>query len=159
VVVWVYVLAGYGIKAVEHKYGLRPAILIAGIILSLNMNKYFIIYPRTLPNHNVPFGRIVADYIDGLPPETKVVLSDCCWGEGGQPEPKAIYYQLTYKGGREDIVTRYPFPKECADIPAQRPLLLILNPKKINLENCLGEKTLINKEVGGEKVFTAWYFN
>lgn len=66
--------------------------LLLGLILLLNGTRYFGAYADGLPNHNVPFGRIIADHLARLPTDTHAFIVGCCWGEHGQPEPKGILY-------------------------------------------------------------------
>jgi hypothetical protein len=65
------------------------------LIASMNIWNYFAVYPNTLPNDNVPFGRTIATYINASFPQIeRVVMVGCCWGERGQPEPDSIRYEL-----------------------------------------------------------------
>ncbi|MBA3946456.1 MAG: glycosyltransferase family 39 protein [Herpetosiphonaceae bacterium] len=68
------------------------ALVVLLIILVLNSYRYFTVYADGLPDHNTPFGRLIADYLDGLPANTHAFIVDCCWGQAGQPEPKGIQY-------------------------------------------------------------------
>ncbi|MCU1361951.1 MAG: conserved rane protein of unknown function [Ilumatobacteraceae bacterium] len=65
------------------------ALLLMTIMVS-NGHRYFVTYADGLPNHNVPFGRIIADYLHDLPDDTQAYTIGCCWGQAGQPEPKGI---------------------------------------------------------------------
>ncbi len=60
------------------------------LIFGANMWRYFGLYVDGLPNHNTAFGRIIAEYIDELPPNTPVYIVGCCWGDYGQPEPDGV---------------------------------------------------------------------
>jgi hypothetical protein len=93
----------------------------------LNLHKYFIEYPKTLPNHNVAYGAILASYIDTLPKTTHVYLSGCCWGQWGQPEPKGIYYQLKYPERKRDILGS--FVSSCDQIDHSVTGVIIEPPK------------------------------
>lgn len=68
-------------------------VCLAGI-LYINADRYFRIYADGLPNHNTPFGRVIAEYIDGLPAGAETYMFGCCWGEWSQPEPRGVLYAL-----------------------------------------------------------------
>ena len=69
-------------------------VVVLGWILALNTQRYFITYAAGLPDHNTPFGRIIAEYIDSLPRDTQVLVAGCCWSVDAQPEPKSILYTM-----------------------------------------------------------------
>lgn len=78
----------------------RQLIMLVGvttmsIITVMNWKQVFIDYSQSLPNHNVPFGRIIAETINQLPVGTDAILIGCCWGDWGQPEPDGIRFRLT----------------------------------------------------------------
>lgn len=79
-----------------------------------------------LPDRNSPYGRIVSEYIDSLPGETDVHLTECCWGEWGQPEPKAVYYQLRRPEGRGHLISTGAI--DCTEIDRSRDTVLIGPP-------------------------------
>ena len=62
-----------------------------GAILLLNTQRYFQTYIAGLPYDNTPMGRIIATYVDSLPPDTQIYMIGCCW-EYAMPEPKSIQY-------------------------------------------------------------------
>jgi hypothetical protein len=114
-------------------------------IATLNLSSYFIDYPRTLPDFNSPFGKIIATYIDSLPRDTTVSLSACCWGAWGQPEPNGVYYVLAKKAGRENLI-QHPFITECNMIDRHKPSVVILDPRDIALQQKL--KSCDPKSIG-----------
>lgn len=73
-----------------------------------NLNAYFVRYVRGLPDHNSAPGTFIARYIDEhVPVDTAVYFGSCCWGAWGQPEPKAVYYNLLQKrvdGGQRAVI-------------------------------------------------------
>jgi hypothetical protein len=69
------------------------AVGVLGIILALNIQRYFVEFISGLPYANTPVARIIKNYVDSLPPETNVYLYHCCW-ESGMPEPKSIRYEM-----------------------------------------------------------------
>jgi hypothetical protein len=60
------------------------------VIFILNFYNYFIIYPRTLPNGNTPFDKIIVNTIDTYPASTKVIIVGSGWGQYSQPEVAGI---------------------------------------------------------------------
>jgi hypothetical protein len=68
------------------------AVLLAAILL-LNVQRYFQEYIGGLPYQNTPIGRLVASYLDTLPPETNIYLIGCCW-QDSMPEPNGIIYAM-----------------------------------------------------------------
>jgi hypothetical protein len=74
---------------------LGPAVggVLLGAILLLNAQRYFQTYIGGLPYQNTPVGRIIATYLDSLPPDTQIYLVGCCW-EYAMPEPKSIQYTM-----------------------------------------------------------------
>jgi hypothetical protein len=67
-------------------------VLLAAILL-LNIQRYFRDYIAGLPYQNTPIGRIVATYLDALPPETQIYMVGCCW-EHSLPEPLSVQYVM-----------------------------------------------------------------
>jgi 4-amino-4-deoxy-L-arabinose transferase-like glycosyltransferase len=74
---------------------LGPAVagVLLGAILLLNAQRYFQTYIAGLPYQNTPVGRIIATYLDALPPDTQIYLVGCCW-EYAMPEPLSIKYTM-----------------------------------------------------------------
>jgi hypothetical protein len=50
-----------------------------------------------LPDHNTPYGKIIAETVDDLPSSVSAIVYSCCWGEWGQPEPKGIEYVVRHQ--------------------------------------------------------------
>ncbi len=93
-----YLLAASGLWWLWSLLGRRWAAALLGValltILAANADRYFRLYAAGLPDGNTPFGRIIAEYIDSLPPGVEVYMFGCCWGEWSQPEPKGVQYVL-----------------------------------------------------------------
>jgi hypothetical protein len=99
---FVYILVTSGLwwmlsrlqKVVTSKW-ITPTIAVGvlGIVLALNIQRYFVEFISGLPYANTPVARIIKNYVDSLPPETNVYLYHCCW-ESGMPEPKSIRYEM-----------------------------------------------------------------
>lgn len=132
-------------------------VLILVIILGINLHKYFFLYSPGLPNKNTPFGKIIAEYIDTLPITTNVRLTSCCWGDWGQPEPKAIYYVLKHQDRREDIIHK-PFLTSCEEVRQVEDTLIIFNPYDVGaietFKQCFPQGRLMEHRVNAEDVFT-----
>lgn len=71
------------------------AILLFTGVAYLNLHRYWVIYPRTLPNKNIPFAEIIASNVSRISEKTPVFLYGCCWGEWGQVEPGAFEFLAT----------------------------------------------------------------
>jgi hypothetical protein len=97
----VAVVTGMGIECLmryikHHAWRLAIGIMVLGWIGMLNFRLYFQTYPTTLPNENTPYGKIIADFVstDRWVSTVVVLVDGCCWGEWGQPEPRAIKYRM-----------------------------------------------------------------
>lgn len=94
-------------------------------LVGYNMDLYFIRYSDGLPNNSTAPGKEIARYIDAsVSPDVNVYFASCCWGEWGEPEPKAIAYVLRKKRSRvfSDHVL------ESCDEITTRPALLVSRP-------------------------------
>ena len=108
-----------------HKATLKK-ILFAGVygvlligILILNFYNYFIVYPRTLPNGNTPFDKIIAQAIDKTSPTTKIIIIGAGWGQYAQPEVAGI-----------PIVQKTMHPEFFVDTPDQTQQILCQSKTK-----------------------------
>ncbi len=149
------------LKSYFKKITVQFFLLLFFSISYLNLNKYFVIYPTGLPDKNVPFGKIIAKYIDSLPNDTKVHLTSCCWGHWGQPEPKGIFYVLNNKVGRKNIVSD-KFITSCPSAHSNKSTLFIFNPTDqvmINkFKNCFPKGIFFEYiDNYGQKVFSSLY--
>jgi hypothetical protein len=134
------------------------ALGLIGIIIVVNGYHYFGAYTWGLPNYNQPWGWEIAKYIDSLPAKTVVKLTDCCWGEWGQPEPKGIYYVLQNQAGRHNIVTDYPFVSRCEELAGRNNYVLIFRPDNSRLidrfRGCYPEAPVqLHRDALGQTVF------
>ncbi|NJP05796.1 MAG: hypothetical protein HC837_09345 [Chloroflexaceae bacterium] len=113
---------------------IAPAVLVLLLlsILGLNMQRYFWVYANGLPNHNTPFGGLIADYIDALPDDTHAYLLGCCWGEWGQPEPKGVVYEVA----DPQQVTLLDLKETTCDavFTAERPSVVIWRPDDTDID-------------------------
>jgi hypothetical protein len=89
------------------------------VIFVLNFYNYFIVYPRTLPNGNTPFDRIIAQAIDATTPTTKIIIIGAGWGQYAQPEVTGI-----------PIVQKTEHPEFFVQTPAQAQLTLCQSKTK-----------------------------
>lgn len=95
-------------------------------------------YPRTLPDHNVPFAETISAYLnDSSVPVDHVLMVACCWGQEGQPEPDGIRF------GLQDPSPFSYIPQKDIAVNAVKlytqagSLLLILNPNDLTLQDRL----------------------
>ncbi len=130
---FVMVLVGSGVRAlferVPNAYRRWRTIGIGILLISvigLNGYKYFIQYPQGLPNHNIPTARLIAQFVDTIPQSVPVYWSDCCWEDHGQPEPKAVYYQLHTTYGRNNLLAAENLA--CRDIERKHGAYVIGRP-------------------------------
>ncbi len=121
------------------------------------MNKNLTVLIQTLKN--TP--KIISNYIDGLPKGTKVMLTSCCWGEWGQPEPKAILYSLKSAKEREIQISECVEEAKCDCKKDSRNIIYIFNPNdylKINkFRKCYPDNDVVTYEEKGQKVFSVLY--
>lgn len=99
-------IAGYGLWStilyvkpwVKHRWMLgrrwNNAMIIAIFLLvgSINVYRYWFIYPKTLPDHNVPFAEVISAHAAQMNADIPVIVYGCCWGQWGQPEPGAFAF-------------------------------------------------------------------
>lgn len=103
----VFAISAHAINSFHLR--LPKLLFILFCIAFINIFNYFFVYPRTLPNGNIPFGKTIAEYIDkNYPASLPVVLSSCCWGDWGQPEPYAIFYR--FSSSRPYYYDTFPAP-------------------------------------------------
>ena len=156
----VFLLVGLGLSVVFRYFKTVGIIAVMGLIAWINLTAYFFDYPKGLPQNNSPYGRIIAEYIDSLPPQTHIYLTDCCWGAWGIPEPKSIYYQLKNQNGRDGIYND-PFIKTCEEV-TQKPALIVFRPtdaeKMQSFEECFPqERGVLHKDSFGQNVFASLF--
>jgi hypothetical protein len=113
-------------------------------IVGINAYRYFVLYEQGLPDHNTPFGQVIADYLDGQPAEMRAYVLGCCWGEWEQPHPKGIQYAL-----RVPRELSFPDPKApaCEALAsARRPAVVVWSPANTSLGaqlvSCLGARRI-----------------
>lgn len=119
-----------------------------------NLSNYFFRWVYGLPNHNIPYTRIIATYIDSLPENTIVHLASCCFTEGPSWDSLSIYYSLQRKKGRENIVYGRLI-SACDQINPEQSSILIFNPddrlKIEKLERCFPKGKVIEHSLGEDK--------
>jgi hypothetical protein len=107
------------------------AVLVIVILLAFvayaNLLKYFNDYAWGLPEHNQPWGLLIAQYIDSLPADVNVRLTTCCWGDAKMPDSETIYFVLQKPQGRLGVL-RDPYLKDCADLDPRQKYALIFRP-------------------------------
>jgi 4-amino-4-deoxy-L-arabinose transferase-like glycosyltransferase len=128
---YIMFLIALGVERIGELSGkLKPVVLMGMlfVIAYTNLSHYFSAYALGLPENNHAWAAQMAAYIDALDSATDVTLTDCCWGEFGQPEPKAIYYSLQNQEGREHIIFD-TFVTSCDEVDTSKPQVLIFRPK------------------------------
>jgi len=122
-------------------------------IFLVNIFDYFFVYPKTLPNGNLPFSLFIKEDILKEKKEESFYLIGCCWGEWAQPESKSILNRLDEKRqlvllNKEDI-----FGNQC-DFKKG---FYYFNPNDFDLINylksCNLEKKLIFYKINNVKIF------
>lgn len=143
---------------------LRPAVaalaLLALTVMALiNAERYFVVYQRGLPNQNLSFGTVIAQYIDGLDDEVQVYVAGCCWGEWSQPHPKGIEYALTQPRRLSFLASDKPLCPQLAE--ASAPWALIADPGDKTLEStlraCVGRGAAWAYSARGTPVFQVFW--
>ena len=162
---FVFLSIAYGIKwafAMVHGKRFRwfCSASILGIICMLNLTKYFVEYPKSLPDGNKPFGKIIASYINTLPPTVDIKLTGCCWGAWGQAEPKSVYYQLAFQKGSAGIV-HDTFLSTCTSVNRQNDTLIIMPPHDSRMHNimrqCFPDAKEMHHAEGAMPIFTSLF--
>lgn len=135
----IYLLVALGLVTVGKKLN-RPWVrngflgLSLCLIAGLNLWNYYAVYPRTLPNHNVPFAETIAAYLNQSPQVDHVIMVECCWGEYGQPEPDGIRFEMQNPGRFIYMPEKNVSLNVLQAFKPTGPLLLILNPKDLSLQ-------------------------
>jgi hypothetical protein len=127
---FVYLLVAAGIYHCSELMNWKNKYLSNFIVLILfcgigyiNIYQYFVEYPKILPNSNSPYAKIIAKFIDSTPKNYMIYLTDCCWGEWGQPEPKSIEYSLVSKRSNMEYIQI-----DSCDQIVKHPSVVIMNP-------------------------------
>ncbi|MCX7956209.1 MAG: glycosyltransferase family 39 protein [Patescibacteria group bacterium] len=124
----------YKLRQINLKFTNIFIFFIFTFIFFKNFYDYFFIYPKTLPNNNIPYGKIITDDIKKENKKIIKIVYGCCWGEWGQPEPKSILNYLE----KENIKYFDFFEKNelCNFVKNQKQDVLIYTQKNINID-CL----------------------
>ena len=133
----VYLVTASGLcwlaAAAHRSAGVRRVIAATLLILvaAVNGQRYFDAYADGLPNHNVPFGRLIADSFAQLPEGTHAFIVGCCWGDAGQPEPKGITYldAGTVASGMIELPRDTLDCERLSELP--RPAVLVWSPADV----------------------------
>lgn len=101
----VFILIANGLHIIGEKLTQKvspqlPTVFLVGVlltILALNLKIYFKEYAYYLPNHNEGFPRLIAQIFDQLPPGTVAYMYGAHWADWGQPDPRAVRFELRGK--------------------------------------------------------------
>ncbi|MFZ9857882.1 MAG: ArnT family glycosyltransferase [Roseiflexaceae bacterium] len=90
---YAYLFIAYGLYAMYQWLALRKQIVasvvlvvLLGVSVQQNIERYFVRYVAGLPYGDVPIGREIVRYAEILSPKTLVYVVGCCWRDG-TPEP------------------------------------------------------------------------
>lgn len=162
----VYLVISYGLFTLHafviKRWNSRLASFVIGglcvLIILLNGYRYFVEYPKTLPDRNMAWSRTVASYIDAIPDDTPVHLVSCCWGAWGHPNPKSIYYQLHNMTYRSSLL-QISMPT-CEDVVARQRAVYIGAPDDewvFPLKHCATSASVeYHKTVDGQDAFISF---
>lgn len=164
--VYICVVSGinYGFEWLKKKFPRKATLYLSTIllvILWLNFQKYFIVYPLGLSENNTPVARKIAEYVDTILLETEVYLVSCCWSQDTQaPDPKAIYYQLNRTHGREGLLDLTNLT--CSDLSQDNDIVIIGGPQEdlrvMELSHCRKNlKIVSHRDARGKKIFTSLF--
>ena len=147
VIPFVYCITAYGLltslrlltKTLFERMYLRKLVYwfclfyLLAVIAIANLQKYFVIYPYFLPDHNTPFAKIIAQTIDRYPTDTSFVITETGWGQWQQPEQGAI--MLGMKKYHAVTFLRPPVSEKtlCQHATVSHPLAFITRPSDMNL--------------------------
>lgn len=89
---YVFIAASYGLYCFYDffKKNILLPISVFILVAGLNLYNYWVVYPKTLPNDNVPFAEIIAFQAALIDPKTPVYIYNTGWGDYGQPESNAF---------------------------------------------------------------------
>ena len=102
-------------------------------IFIINFYNYFVIYPRTLPNDNTPFGKTIAQTIDKSLSNTIVVIIGAGWGQYAQPEVAGI--PMVQKTVHTELFTQTVHQAQstlCTLHAKGKPILIVGDPDFLN---------------------------
>jgi hypothetical protein len=90
---YAYIFIAYGLYAIYRWLAQRKQavagivlVLLLGVSVQQNIDRYFVRYVAGLPYGDVPIGREIVRYAEMLSPKTLVYVVGCCWRDG-TPEP------------------------------------------------------------------------
>lgn len=129
-------------------------IAIVGLIITRqNMEKYFFVYANGLPNHNVPYAKIIAKEIDKLPSNVTAYLTSCCWADWGQPDSKPIAFSLSDRQRKIEYTTHI---SQCNEV-LFKPAVILFSPRDLDLarkfKQCFPEGEFIQYRVDSQDIF------
>ncbi len=90
---YAYIFIAYGLYATYQWLAQRRQVVAAvmlvvllGVSVQQNIDRYFVRYVAGLPYGDVPIGREIVRYAEMLSPKTLIYVVGCCWRDG-TPEP------------------------------------------------------------------------
>lgn len=91
---YVFIIAAYGLYRTSQlikKTSLLP-VLVFTFVAAINLYNFWFIYPKTLPNNNVPFAEVIAHKASLINPQIPVFVYGTGWGDYGQPESNSFMF-------------------------------------------------------------------
>jgi len=134
-------------------WGVLGLILIK--IVMVNYIYYFEDYKMGLPNRNIGFAKEIASFIKQIPEDSNVDIVGSDWGEGAQPESRAIDWFLEKKRGisfidKSDFICDLT-KKKSGDIVIYDPISADIYEQ---VEECYRNmKPIYKKSIYGDKIF------
>jgi len=124
---WIYDKST-GLFKINQWYAVGFLTFVFAALVYENLILYFVSYRDGLPDNNLAPGRLIARYVDALPPEINLYFSSCCWGQWGAPDPKGVAYNL-HAIRYSDFSVQI---KGCSEI-THFPALVMTDPKRDDL--------------------------
>jgi hypothetical protein len=149
----VYAITAYGIYSIFNKIRIINKItgkiteisiisLIIFLIFAINIYKYFIIYPKTLPNGNTPFGKIIIEEINKISEDIPITFVGSSWGAWGQPEQKGIEIMMknrNYLFIPDNNLNKSSICSSSSKFPNNSSYVFVVDPTKPNLLNYIND--------------------
>lgn len=92
---YISIVAAYGIfgfTSVLSKFKKPLLFIIFALIGGINLYRFWYVFPRTLPDHNVPFAEIIAQDATSVSSMIPTYTYEPGWGQWGQPEPASFAF-------------------------------------------------------------------
>ncbi|OGK15401.1 hypothetical protein A2690_05085 [Candidatus Roizmanbacteria bacterium RIFCSPHIGHO2_01_FULL_39_12b] len=136
---FIFAIAGYGLWKLEKQLNISKKIktalvgFIFVLIVSINLYRYWVIYPKTLPNHNVAFAEEIGKRTALIDSSTPVFVIGSGWGEWGQPEGNAFEF---VDAGRRKLPNSIESSQICNYLPKdKKEAVFLTSPTDFSIGN------------------------